>query len=63
MSFWSEKKWKDEMKNRFDEEFTIYKAPNFMEKLEEYEKQPEKVSLNGIVSFETIRSDRIINSG
>lgn len=55
------KKWKDEMKNRFDEEFTIYKASEFMEKLEEYEKQPEKVSLNGIVSFETIRSDRIVN--
>lgn len=55
------KKWKDEMKNRFDEEFIIYKGSDFIEKLEEYDKQPEKVSINGIVSFETIRSDRVMN--
>lgn len=53
-------KWKDEMKLRFGEEFVIHDSAGLMEKLNEYEQAPGKVSLSGIVSFETIRSGQIL---
>lgn len=53
-------KWKQEMKSRFDEEFTILKTDDFMEILDGYENSPERVKLNGIVSLETIRTGRVL---
>lgn len=53
-------KWKQEMKTRFDEEFRILRAGDFMEILDQYEVAPESVKFNGIVSLETIRSGRVL---
>lgn len=54
-------KWKDEMKLRFDEEFVVHNSRDFFDKLIEYEQSPGRVPLSGIVSFETIRSEKILN--
>jgi superfamily II DNA or RNA helicase len=53
-------KWKIELKRRFGEEFDILKVDDLLEYLEEYESDPDRAKLNGIVSLETARQDKIL---
>src|SRR5262249_19505057 len=53
-------KWKLELKQRFGEDFDILAAPEFLEYLEEYESDPDRSVLNGIVSIESARQERIL---
>lgn len=53
-------KWKNELKNRFDEEFGIYRSKEFMEFLRDYENMPERTAFSGIVSLETLRSKSVL---
>ena len=48
-------KWRLELRQRFGEEFRVFDAHGFMEWLGDYEEAPDRVSLNGVVSIETIR--------
>lgn len=54
-------KWKFELKKRFGEEFEILNARRFMNFLHSYEESPY-VSLNGIISLESIRQQRILET-
>ncbi|MBI4680910.1 MAG: DEAD/DEAH box helicase, partial [Nitrospirae bacterium] len=53
-------KWKFELRNRFGEDFRILQANDFSEYLKEYEEEPERTKLNGIISLESIRTNRIL---
>lgn len=53
-------KWRSELKKRFDEDFRVLRSRDFMELLDQYEEMPERVTINGIVSLETIRSKNIL---
>lgn len=48
-------KWQDEMKSRFDEEFTILDLAGIKRFLEQYKQYGSAASLRGIVSLELIR--------
>jgi len=52
-------KWCMEMKQRFAEEFRIFKMTDFLTFLMEYEEDPERTNLNAIISLEGIRSDKV----
>jgi superfamily II DNA or RNA helicase len=52
-------KWRLEMKQRFGEEFRILQAGDFRQFLSDYEENPDRTMLNGIVSLETIRTSQI----
>jgi len=52
-------KWKDEMKNRFGEDFRIYYKRELMEFFREYEQEGELTKFRGIVSMETIRGKSV----
>jgi len=54
-------KWKMEMKKRFGEEFEIMNIKRFREFLQEYEESPYGVSINGIISIESIRKQDILD--
>src|ERR1043166_9170780 len=54
-------KWKDELRLRFGEEFRIHQVDEFLEYHEEYENAPERVTLNAIISLESIRADRVLD--
>jgi len=53
-------KWKLELRNRFGEDFRILQVSDFSEYLKEYEEDPESAKLNGIISLESIRTNRIL---
>jgi SNF2 family DNA or RNA helicase len=53
------KKWQDEMKFRFDEEFLILDSNEIKDKLIIYQKSGDEFSFRWIVSLETIRRDEI----
>jgi len=53
-------KWKLELQNRFDESFNIFNVKSFLEYLDEYEKYPDRVEVNGIISIESCRSSRVL---
>lgn len=48
-------KWRDEMMSRFDEEFAIYDASQFIEFLEQYERRRGDHEIRAIVSLESLR--------
>lgn len=53
-------KWKDEMFNRFSEEFEVIEnTSQFRERLNRYSQYPDAVRFNAIVSMETIRRKQI----
>jgi len=54
-------KWKFELEKRFGEEFEILNAQRLMNFLQSYEESPY-VSLNGIISLESIRQQRILET-
>lgn len=53
-------KWRLELKQRFDEDFQILDYEKFNDFVREYEENPD-TNLNGIISFETIRTQRILD--
>lgn len=53
-------KWRLELKTRFGEEFRIYKTSDFLEYIDEYEESPFTSHINGIISLETIRQNKIL---
>ena len=53
-------KWRLELKKRFGEEFDILSAQKFLDYLEEYESDPDRSVLNGILSIESARQDRVL---
>ena len=53
-------KWKLELKKRFGEEFNILRLADFVEYLDEYESDPDRAKLNGIISLETARQDKVL---
>ena len=52
-------KWRLEMRRRFGEDFRILGSAELDAFLDEYEEQPDRVRLNGIVSLETLRTPRV----
>jgi SNF2 family DNA or RNA helicase len=54
------KKWQVELKNRFGEKFEILTAPKFDIFLQDYARSTYGLPLNGIISLESIRQQRIL---
>lgn len=52
-------KWRLELRQRFGEDFRILHSKDILEFFDEYEEIPDRVSLNGITSLETLRSPRV----
>ena len=52
-------KWRDEMFNRFNEEFQIFDSTGFREQLQQYNNYGDAVHLKAIVSIETVRQKQI----
>jgi superfamily II DNA or RNA helicase len=52
-------KWRLELKQRFGEDFRILQARDFKQFLSDYEENPDRTTLNGIVSLETMRTSQI----
>jgi ATP-dependent helicase HepA len=52
-------KWRIELKQRFGEEFRVLQARELRQFLDDYEKAPDRTTLSGIVSLETIRTERV----
>ena len=52
-------KWRLELRQRFGEDFRVLDTATFSAFLDDYEEGPERVSLNGVASIETIRQPRI----
>ena len=53
-------KWQMELKRRFGEEFSILTLKDILYFLDEYEESPNDTVLNGIVSYESIRSVKVL---
>ena len=53
-------KWRLELKKRFGEEFTILTAKTFLDFLDEFESEPDKITLNGILSLESARVGAVV---
>jgi SNF2 family DNA or RNA helicase len=53
-------KWELELRNRFGEDFRILQVNDFIEYLKEYDEEPEGAKLNGIISLESIRTNRVL---
>jgi len=53
-------KWKLELRLRFGDEFRILRVQDFLEYLDDYENAPDGTDLNGIVSLESMRVDRVL---
>lgn len=51
-------KWRYELRQRFGEDFRVLDAAAINAFFDDYEESPDRVSLNGIVSLETLRSQR-----
>lgn len=56
------KKWRDEMKVRFDEEFEIMDARRVREFLDDYTRDGDKLRLRGICSLPTLRNRQILKN-
>jgi len=54
-------KWRMELKRRFGEEFEILDARGFNAFLRDYEDSPHDVTLNGIISLESIRQQNVLD--
>jgi len=52
-------KWRLEMRNRFGEDFRILQSRDLQQFFDDYEEAPDRVTLNGIASIETLRHARI----
>ncbi|MFL5614836.1 MAG: DEAD/DEAH box helicase [Gemmatimonadaceae bacterium] len=52
-------KWRYELRRRFGEDFRVLDAASLSQFFDDYEESPDRVSLNGIVSLETLRSRRM----
>ncbi len=53
-------KWQLELRRRFDEKFTILDSKAFREFLDDFERDPDRAELAGIVSLETVRSRELL---
>lgn len=54
-------KWRIELKQRFGEDFRILAAKDMHTFLDEYEENPERAELNGIISLESLRTEKVRN--
>lgn len=54
-------KWYIELKKRFGEDFKILKVADFLEFLKEYQENPERTIINGIISLEAIRKNNVLD--
>lgn len=52
-------KWRLEMRQRFGEEFRILHSADLKQFFSDYEEHPERTTLNGIVSFESLRLPQV----
>lgn len=52
-------KWRFELRQRFGEDFRILAAKDVHAFLDDYEENPERAELNGIVSLESLRTERV----
>ena len=53
-------KWRDELRNRFQEDFNIISRANIEQFLTEFEEYGDEASMKGILSLQTLRSKSII---
>lgn len=53
-------KWRQELRNRFDEKFTILRTNDFLQILSDYEDHPEQSEFCCILSLESIRQDSVL---
>jgi SNF2 family DNA or RNA helicase len=53
-------KWKLELDRRFEEEFRIFRSRDLSDFLDEYEADPERKTLSGIVPLESLRSNAVL---
>jgi superfamily II DNA or RNA helicase len=52
-------KWRLELRQRFGEEFRILQSDGLKQFFADYEENPDRVTLNGIVSLETLRTPQV----
>jgi superfamily II DNA or RNA helicase len=52
-------KWRLELRQRFGEEFRALQSDDLKQFFADYEANPERTTLNGIVSYETLRTSQI----
>ena len=52
-------KWKLELKLRFGEEFRILSSTDMHAFLDDYEESPDRATLSGIISLESLRTERL----
>jgi len=55
-------KWEKEMQKRFSLDFNVLKRDDFMKFLERYREYGEAEKLKGIISLQTIRSNRMVDN-
>lgn len=53
-------KWKLELERRFGEEFRILQVSDFIEYLDKYEEELDRAKIKGIISLESIRTNKIL---
>jgi len=54
-------KWEQELERRFEIKFSILNANRFITFLNNFEKNPDKAGLHGIISLEGIRTNRVLD--
>ncbi len=55
-------KWKDELRNRFEEDFELLDVAKMRHRLEDFQRHGTGMRLKGIVSFESMRRDEFIDA-
>lgn len=54
-------KWRQELRQRFGEDFRVLDAQGMITFLDDYDENQDRITLNGIVSLETLRGERVRN--
>lgn len=54
-------KWRQELRQRFGEEFRVLDAQAMITFLDDYDENQDRITLNGIISLETLRGERVRN--
>lgn len=54
-------KWRQELRQRFGEDFRVLDAQGMISFLDDYDENQDRITLNGIVSLETLRGERVRN--
>lgn len=54
-------KWRQELRQRFGEEFRVLDSQGMITFLNDYDEAQDRITLNGIISLESLRSERVRN--